>query len=348
MAVQQTTTQTILPEWYTQYAQQVMGRALSASEEPYQAYNLPRIAGFAPEQERAFAMAPTAAAAYRPYVGAAGEFATLGGAGSSLGAAQPYLARGAGSFTDPGVAQRYMSPYIQQVVSGIGDVAARDLREKILPQVNRTFIGGGTFGGSRSAEFTQRAIRDAQAAALSQQSEAMRKGYKEAADLYGTEAGRALQTGQEIGGLAGSDYSRMLDAAQRLGILGESAQTAGIREAGTLEAIGQQRQALGQKSADLAYQDFLAQKDYPFTQLQKVTGVAGVPSATGETVVRQQPGPSGTSQAISGLLTGVGLLGATGAFGSGGYLSGLFAEGGAVKKQVPQMKSGLGWLKDKK
>lgn len=444
MAVQQTTTQTILPEWYTQYAQGLTSRAMAASEEPYQAYSLPRIAGFSPEQEQAFGMAPTAAAAYKPYLGAAGELASAGGAGSSYGVAQPYLgeagalarsgatgsslgvaqpylgaagqfattggmgsslqaaspflARGAGSFTDPGVAGRYMSPYIDSVVSGIGDIAARNLREKILPAVNRTFVGGGTFGGSRSADFTQRAIRDAQSAALAQQTDAMRQGYKEAADLYGTEAGRALtaagqvgtmagtdygrmldassrlgalgeSTGQlagtdyarmlsgaqnlssmgaTAGQLAGTDYSRMLDAAARMGILGESAQTSGLKEAATMESIGAQRQGLAQKSADMSYQDFLAQRDYPFTQLQKLTSVAGTPSAQGTTTVQQAPGPSGTSQLIGGLAGAAGLLGATGAFGSGGWLSGLFAEGGEVKKQVPPMKSGLGWLKDKK
>jgi hypothetical protein len=283
--------------------------------------------------------------------------------GSSLGVASPYITRGAGSFTDPGVAGRYMSPYIQNVVSGIGDIAARNLREKILPEVNRTFIGGGTFGGSRSAEFNQRAIRDAQAAALSQQVEAMRQGYKEAADLYGTEASRALTAGQQIGALAGQDYTRlldasrnlasigqtagqlggtdyqrMLDAAQRMGILGESAQAAGLKEAGTLEAIGAQRQALGQKSADLAYQDFLEQREYPFTQLQKLTGIAGTPSASGSSTVQTAPAPSKTGQILGGLTGAVGLLGA----------AGVFKDGGPVEKKVPPMKSGLGWLKDKK
>jgi len=93
----------------------------------------------------------------------------------------------------------------------------------------------------------------------------------------------------------------------------------------------------------------VAQRDYPFTQLQKATGVAGVPSASGmSTTVQQQPGPSKTAQTLGSIAGIAGLLGSTGAFGSGGWLSGLFAEGGAVKKQVPQMKSGLGWLKDKK
>lgn len=348
MAVQQTTTQTILPEWYTQYAQNLTGRAMAASEEPYKKYvtydetgkevPIARIAGFAPEQEKAFAMAPGAAAAYKPYLTNAGAFATAGGAGSAYGAAQPYVAQGAQSFTDPGVAQQYMNPYIQNVVSGIGDIAARNLREKILPEVNRTFVGGGTFGGSRSAEFTNRAIRDAQAAALSQQVNALQQGYTQAAELQGAEAGRALKAADTAGTLAGSDYTRMLEAAKGLTGIGGSAQELGLREAGTLEGIGAARQGLAQKSADLAYQDFLAQRDYPWTQLQRMSSVAGTPSGTGQTSVTSSPGPS-TGAQILGTLGGLaGVLGASGAFGSGGWLG--LKDGGSVK-------AGLGWLKDK-
>lgn len=347
MAVQETTTQTILPAWYTDYAKSLYGRATAAAEQPYQAYALPRIAPFSAEQQQAFAMAPTKAATYQPYLGTAGEFAAAGGAGSAYEKVIPLIAAGTGSFTDPGVAGRYMNPYIQQVVAGIGDTAARNLREKILPQVNRTFIGGGTFGGSRSAEFNQRAIRDAQSAALSAQIEALQKGYGQAADLYGAEAGRAITGAGQAGTLASQDYNRMLDAAARFGALGEGAQTMGLKEAATLETIGRQRRDLAQQSADLAYQDFVAQRDYPFTQLQKMTNITGTPSATGQTVVSQVPGPSGTSQALGGLAGIAGLIGATGGFDKGGWLANLFKDGGEVRKKVPPMKTGLGWLKDK-
>ena len=161
MAVQQTTTQTILPEWYTQYAQNVLSKAYAATSEPYQKYvtkdasgkevPIARIAGFQPEQEQAFSEYKTTRGEYQPYIGAASE---------ALGA-------GTSSFTAQGVAQRYMNPYLQNVVSGIGAMAGRNLRENIPPELNRTFVGGGTFGGKRSFDFTQRAIRDAQAAALS-------------------------------------------------------------------------------------------------------------------------------------------------------------------------------------
>ena len=89
MAVNQTTTQTILPEWYTQYAQNVLGRAYSATAEPYQRYTQPRIAGFQPEQEEEFTGFKSSMGGYQPYIGAS----------------EAALGRGTQSFTAPGVAQ---------------------------------------------------------------------------------------------------------------------------------------------------------------------------------------------------------------------------------------------------
>lgn len=307
MATQTTQTETVLPEWYTQYAKNVLSKAYSATSEPYQAYGAPRIAGFQPEQEQAFGGFKESMGEYQPYIGAS----------------QQALGAGTGSFTQPGVAQQYMNPYIQNVVSGIGAMAGRNLSENILPAVNRTFIGGGTFGGSRSAEFTQRAIRDAQAAALQQQVGALTEGYKTAADLYGAEAGRRLE------------------AAPVYAQLGQQAQSQRLNELKGLEAIGLQRQGLAQTSADLAYEDFQRQRDYPYSQVERLAAIGGQPKATGagtETVTG--PGQSKTSQVLGGLATGVGILAKTGAFGTGGWLG--LKSGGRVKKKEQR---GLGWLK---
>ena len=317
MAVQQTTTQTILPEWYTQYAQNVLSKAYAATSEPYQKYvtkdaagkevPVARIAGFQPEQEQAFSEYKATRGEYEPYIGASSEA----------------LAAGTGSFTAPGVAQRYMNPYLQNVVSGIGTMAARNLRESILPELNRTFVGGGTFGGKRSFDFTQRAIRDAQAAALEKQVGALSEGYKAATDLYGAEATRALE------------------AAPRYAELGTQVQQQRAKELAGLEEIGAQRQALAQQSADLAYEDFQRQRDFPLYQAQQLAAIGGSPSAQGAgTVMRTEPGQSGFSQAVGTAATIAGILGKTGAYGKTGWLSKLFKEGGHVEAR------GLGWLKD--
>ncbi len=230
-----------------------------------------------------------------------------------------------------------MNPYIQNVISGIGSTAARNLSENILPQLNRTFVGSGTFGGSRSAEFMRRAVRDTQSQALGKQMEAMADAYKSGADLYGTEASRAL-TG-----------------AQQYAQLGDTAQQQRLRELSGLESIGAKRQELAQTSANLAYGDFERQRDYPLTQLQQLAGIGGTPSAQGTgTTISKEPGTSGLGSALGLAATIAGGLGSTGAFGKTGWLTGLFKkEGGAIespvkdgKRNIKSPMHGLGWLKD--
>jgi hypothetical protein len=321
MATQTTQTQTILPQWYTDYATNLLSRARTATEQPYQRYDVARIAPFQQEQQQAFDLYKQGMGSYQPY----------------LSSATQQLGRGTGSFTDPGVSQQYMNPYIQNVISGIGSTAARNLSENILPQLNRTFVGGGTFGGSRSAEFMRRAVRDTQSQALGKQMEAMADAYKSGADLYGTEASRALE------------------GARQYAQLGDTAEDRRLRELSGLESIGQKRQELAQTSADLAYRDFERQRDYPLTQLQQLAGIGGTPSAQGTgTTISKEPGTSGLGSALGLAATIAGGLGSTGAFGKTGWLTGLFKkEGGAIEKPVKDGKRnikspmhGLGWLKD--
>lgn len=312
MALNTTQTETVLPEWYTQYAKDILSKATAATAQPYSAYGAPRIAGFSPEQEQAFSGFKSSMGSYQPYIQAASQG----------------LQRGTGSFTAPGVANQYMNPYTQNVVSGIGSAAGRNLYENLLPAVNRTFIGGGTFGGSRSQEFTARAVRDANAAALSEQNKAMKEGYESGMGQFNTE------------------QNRLITASPYMAALGSQAQTQGNLDLAGLEQIGSQRQQLGQRSADLAYQDFLNQQQYPYEQVQKLAAIGGQPSAQGSgTVSSTAPKPSSTGQILGAITSGVGLLGATGAFGKSGWLG--FKDGGEInKKKAKNAKSGLGWLKD--
>ena len=312
MALNTTQTETVLPEWYTQYAKDILSKATAATAQPYSAYGAPRIAGFSPEQEQAFSGFKSSMGSYQPYI----QAATQG------------LQRGTGSFTAPGVASQYMNPYTQNVVSGIGSAAGRNLYENLLPAVNRTFIGGGTFGGSRSQEFTARAVRDANAAALSEQNKAMKEGYESGMGQFNTE------------------QNRLITASPYMAALGSQAQTQGNLDLAGLEQIGSQRQQLGQRSADLAYQDFLNQQQSPYEQVQKLAAIGGQPSAQGSgSTSTTAPKPSSTGQILGAITSGVGLLGASGAFGKSGWLG--FKDGGEInKKKAKNAKSGLGWLKD--
>lgn len=344
MATATTTTTNVLPAWYTQYAQDLLGKATAATSEPYKAYGAPRIAGFQPEQEQAFDITKAGIGAYRPYLAAATEATGAGTAGSALEAASPYFTKAGGSFLD-NVAS-YMNPYTNAVVNQIGSAARTNLVENLLPAVNRTFVGGGTFGGSRSADFTARAVRDANAAALAKQTEALQQGYTQAADLFGKEATRFGDVGANVGKIAGLDFERLLSGGERLASLGAQQQQLSAADAAALGNVGAQRQDLAQKSADLAYRDFLEQRGYPLEMIQKLAGIGQTIDTGTGTTSKTEPGPSTTSQVLGGLTTLAGILGKAGVFKDGGEVEGPVTTDG--KRNIKHPMHGLGWLKDVK
>jgi len=217
-----------------------------------------------------------------------------------------------------------MNPYTQNVVSGIGAAAGRNLYENLLPQVNRTFVGGGTFGGSRSAEFTARAVRDANAAALSAQNEALQKGYESGMGQFNTEAGRYLTAAEQ---------------AQRLG---QGVQSMAGTDTAALEAAGGAQRGFEQQSLDLLREDFEGQRDYDYNQAKRFSEFVGTPSASGSgTTYQQSPGVNKTAQTIGAIATGIGTLGNIFGKKDGGPIT---ADG---KRNIKHPMHGLGWLKGK-
>jgi hypothetical protein len=219
-----------------------------------------------------------------------------------------------------------MNPYTQNVVAGIGAAAGRNLYENILPQVNRTFVGGGTFGGSRSAEFTARAVRDANAAALSAQNEALQKGYTTGMEQFNTEANRYLTAAERAAGLGG-DVQRMAGT-----------------DTAALEAAGSAQRGMDQRSLDLLREDFEGQRDYGYNQARRFSEFVGMPSASGSgTVYRQEPGVNKTAQTFGAIATGIGAL--------GNVFGGRRKDGGPIdadgKRNIKHPMHGLGWLKGK-
>jgi hypothetical protein len=107
---------------------------------------------------------------------------------------------------------QYMNPYQQQVVDRIGDMGARTLREKLLPEISDRFIGAGGFGGTRQAEITGRALRDTMEGISAEQSAALQAGYGQAATLSQSDLARQAQLASTAGGL-GSEQQRALQSA---------------------------------------------------------------------------------------------------------------------------------------
>lgn len=322
------TKQQVLPEWYTNYAMDILSGQQAIASRPYETAPMPRVAGFTPTQQQAFDMTGTAASAYQPLLGQATQAAqAAANAPGALNTAQPFLTQ-AGQTSVSNIGQ-YMNPYNEAVVNRIADLGTRNLTENIMPEIEGRYIkagqlgfgGRGGLGGTPSGMMTDtsRAVRDVSADILAQQAKALQSGYTEAAGLAGTDLSRFGTLANTAGGLAQTQQEQQLAASGALSGLGAKAQELGLAGAGALGNVGALQQQQGQKNLDIAYGDFLRQQGYPQEQINNMIntfkGVAsGVPSATTEYGISPsgvQPQYSSTAKDIGSALTAAaGVVGA--------------------------------------
>jgi hypothetical protein len=314
-------TEEVLPDWYTNYAMQVLSNQKALAANPYPLYvgpdnkPIPRVADFTPTQQQAFQQTQDASTAYQPALQAATQATAAYDPYSGLQAAQPYL-QYAGQ-TTPGVLNQYMNPYINDVVSQIGEQGARTLQEQILPSIRDKFIAGGGYGGSRNAEIFGRAVRDATQQITNQQAQAMQQGYSQAQSAASSDLSRLGALGATTAGLYGSAGAQQLGQASQLAGLGAQTQQLGMTGAGALGQVGAQQQALNQQNLTQAYQDFLTQQQYPQQQQQNmIAALQGVAPAVPKSAIEQgtqvpstyQPSTLQQIASVVGAATGIGKL----------------------------------------
>lgn len=123
------------------------------------------------------------------------------------------------------------------------------------------------------------------------------------------EAQRMAEQSRQFGatqGLAGLAQAGQM--AQTLGNLGQYQQQADLSRIGLQQSTAAQEQALQQQSLDLAYQDFLRQRDYPMEQLQQYSSLLrGVPVTPSSTTTTYAPAPSLGAQLAGAGLGALGL-----------------------------------------
>lgn len=254
---QTTYAQSVMPTWYTNYAQGVLQQQAGAATQPYQAYQGPRLAGFNDNQNQGFNMATGSAMSHQPGM-QAGMDATqgalqrsamgaaspsfgqaqgaLGTAGNltmqstdptGLNMAQPYLnAAGQSSVSNVGA---YMDPYINNVVNRYGELGARTLSEQLMPAITSKFISAGQLAGSpRDGSNTPsglmtdsaRALRDVQEGVGQQQMQALSQGYQSAVSNAQTDLARQAQLAATAGQLGQNQQNIVGNAGQQMGALG--------------------------------------------------------------------------------------------------------------------------------
>ena len=320
-----------IPQFMTDYTLGLLSKANAVASEPYQAYGAARLANFTPEQTQAFNLPNDSMGMYQPTLNSAIDMTQQGGQYNLAGAAQPYMS--AASQTAPSVVGQYMNPYQNAVVDRIGQLAGRNLRENLMPNVNSNFIRAGQFGSAGQQSAIGNALRDTQESALAAQSKALQEGYGAATKAAQDDLSRQSDLAKTAGNIAQNEAANRLTAGSQMGTLGSMGQTMNLKDIAAQEAVGITKQGLNQKNLDLAYKDFADQRKYPQDQLAMLNSlIRGLPYTKSEE--SSATGPAASYQASP-------LAQLAGAAALGNSFSKFYKEGGEVKRN-PNRRSSRG------
>jgi hypothetical protein len=285
-----------VPTWLSDYTQGIIAKANAVSAEPYQQYQGPRIADFSGTQKQAFDMTKQAVGQYQPLFGEGINMTRMAATPGALTQASQYLTQ-AGQ-TAPGAIQQYLNPYMENVTNRAQQVAKRTFDESIMPQLTGKFTSAGQYGSSAHMREANRAARDLTEGLQAQSQADLARGYEQAGQMFQSDMSRLGQLGQASTSLGAVQGDLNLRSGQQLGALAQAAQGQQFRDAAALEAIGQQEQNMGQKRLDLAYQDFLQQRDFPKNQVDWLSNIIrGIPnSAIPQSTTTSQTGPASAYQ----------------------------------------------------
>jgi hypothetical protein len=310
----QVVTQTSIPEYARPYVERMLGKSEALTDinaNPYQAYGGQRIQGFTPMQEQAFQNYATQQVS--PELGAGSNMAALSGLGS-ITAGGDYMRMA----TDPRSMQSFMSPYMQNVVDLQKQEATRDY-QKGLGALNARAVGSGAFGGTRAALERAEAGRNLGTTLANIQATGTQNAFDKA------------QQAQQFGSTLGlQGLGQGLQAASTLGNLGQTRFGQQMNISDAIAKAGAVQQAQGQQGLDLAYQDFIQQKQYPYQQLAFMSDMArGLPLS--QAAQQQYTAPPSMMSQLGGLgTTALGIYGMSGGFKkNGGVIKG-YKNGGQI------------------
>ena len=312
-----TVTQTKLPGYVEPYFTDLLDRTQDVVEGDYVPYPEQRIAGFGETTEAGFGQLQATTQPGDPTAFTEAEAAYSGIAGADPLEQQAQFAD-LGSYADEGVSQRYMDPYITNVL----DVQQARLGHRFGEAQRRRNAeagGAGAFGGSRGAVQAAIAQRELDLQRNELDAAGLSRAYQSGADIYGREQTADLANRQLNRDVFAGNINRRLQqdanrAAAAAGLRQQGIASQGLAEqkARTLAGIGGAYDEQRQAGLDLDYTDFLNQRDFDRNKLNFYSGILrGVPvRPTQESTVYNAP-PSAASQLLG---LGVGGLGLAKAF----------------------------------
>lgn len=333
-AVTNNITSNDMPDIYKPYFANMMTKAEAMSNQPYIPYGGQRIADTNADVLASRDMARQIATSGQPGTQEAMDMTRNAAAGvDKYSTASPYQFSQY-EYADPEMftsenISKYMSPYMQDVV----DVQKRKANQE-FQQANQKraadAVFSGAFGGSRSGVQQAMAENDYLTRAGDIQAQGLQSAFENAATLfdkdraakYQTDAARAAELSRVQAGQSGENLSRdklgmegltfKSQQAQQLADLEERARAGDMQAAALLENVGKAGMAEDQARYDMAYQDFLKQRDNPRQQLSDYAAILrGLPLAavgTSESTTTGTPAqPSGIQQLLGAGTSALGL-----------------------------------------
>jgi len=287
------------------YAQSLLGQAQALTDteyNPYMQYQGERTAQFSPLQQMSFENATLMQGS--PQLQDATAMAGSAGLGA-LNTGYTYNPFQAQSFTSPQMAESYMSPYMQNVVSRQQNDANR--QAAIAQQAQGAQAArSGAFGGS--GDYLMRAQAAANLARQKGdiQAQGLQQAYQQAMGQFNTEQAATqnaaqlnAQQGQFGAGLGLQGLQTALTASNALGNLGNTQYQQNMGINALQNQYGLQQQAQMQKDIDTKYQDFLNYQNYPYKQLGFMSDIIrGVPLTQTGSALYQAP-PSNAQNIMS-------------------------------------------------
>lgn len=257
LAGKQTGTESSLSSWAGPYVGQMLAKGKALAETPYETYTGPLTAGESSLQTKAFSglagltLPTTAQTTYTP-----------------------------GSFTTPGTATNYMSPYLTGALQPQIDELNRQAEIDRVKNASR-MTSAGSYGGGRQAIM---------------ESELLRNKY------------------DKLNAITGKGYQDAFTAAQnqfneeqdRLRQTTENTRTYGLDALKAQQTAGETQRAIDSEGILADYNQFKQENEYPFKMVQYMQSLLqGLPLATQSYSYQE---PSGLSSLLGGL-GGIGKVG---------------------------------------
>lgn len=288
-----------IPEYARPYFEELLGKARTVSEQPYQSYDYQRLASINPELQAGRDAAVELGSSGTP------EELDIASQRAEQGANIQGGQFGSEQFGDA-QAKQYMNPYLNNVLDTQYNKMFQQFQEQ---QGGRDSAAAkaGAFGGSRATVANQIALGNMNSQAQEMTAKELYKSYSDAQQQFERDQQR------KFGAEKATDQSRLdaeklgLASADMLRQLGLSKYDVANRNVALLKGTGQEIKDDEQQELDLAYKDFLAQREYDKEQVgfysDILRGLKVTPNTNSEITTQS---PSQISQMLG---LGLGALG---------------------------------------